>query len=139
MKKMITLLLMACLAFTAALMMPQEAKAQTLQSQKPTADTLVNTDTAFIVTADIPDGSGIAGFQVVARRINGTNGGKVYLQESINGIDYVTLDSLTITNVARSTRTFKITGQPALRYRAQFTSTGTVRYLPELYLLRRRE
>lgn len=114
------------------------ADAQQLSSKKPTADTLVDVDAATIVSDAIGDVKKIA-IQVTAKKISGTLAGKVYLQASLNGVDYLTLDSLTLTNSARVSKIFTITGTPAQYYQAAFTSTGTVRYLPELYVLFRKE
>lgn len=121
-----------------AFMAPLTGKAQSLQSVKPTADTLVNTDAATVTGETIPDGWNVAAVQVTARKVSGTLAGKVYVQHSYNGIDYVTFDSLTLSDASRTTKIFAITGTPALQYRALFNSSGTVRYLPELYILRRR-
>lgn len=137
MKNFLKLLMISlCLIVVQATLLPA-VQAQTVISLKPTADTLVNTDTAVVTTSDIPDGWQVA-LQATARRVTGTLAGKVYIQHTLNGVDYITIDSLTLTNVPRASKVFTITAPAALRYRAQYISSGSVRYLPELYVFRRR-
>jgi len=115
------------------------ANAQTLVSSKPTADTLVNTDTASIISDAIGDTPSGLLIQVTAKKISGTMAGKIFLYTSANAVDYVLADSLILTNVARSSKIFTITTLPAYKYKADFVSSGTCRYLPELYILRRKQ
>ncbi len=133
-------MLMAFFVMLMATTVSTSANAQTVMAKKPTTDTLVDTDNATITSDIIADGASIL-VQVSAKRISGTLAGKVYLKQSANGVDYITIDSLTLSNAARDSKIFTIskTSAPALYYQAYYTSTGTVRYLPELYILRRRE
>lgn len=134
MKNLLSVLILFALAWAFS---PTDANAQIVASKKPTADTLVNVDTAFVTSDAIPDPANVI-VQVTARRVEGTLAGKVFLWETANGVDYVLKDSLILSNVPRATKIFPISGTPGLQYRAQFVSSGTVRYLPELYILRRR-
>jgi hypothetical protein len=134
-------IMLALFLMVTACMFTNSASAQTLVSSKPTTDTLANTDTATITTDAIGDAPGGLLIQVTAKKINGTMAGKVFLYTSANAVDYILSDSLILTDVSRSSKIFSIstTTVPALKYRAQFVSSGTCRYLPELYILRRKQ
>jgi hypothetical protein len=104
---------------------------------RTSTDTLSNADTVVIVTDAIPDAQSVKIQATVARQA-GTLAGKVYLQETINGIDYVSIDSLTLTNVSRSTKIFSITAPPGTRYQLQYITSGSVTAVASAYMIRRR-
>lgn len=136
MKRLFSFLL--CFSFLLACTLPQVADAQTQTNYRPTADTLVDVDAATLTTDAIPDGFAVQ-FQFSAKRISGTLAGTIILQQTLNNVDYIPVDTFTLTNLARASYLYTVTGKPALRYRAIYSSSGTVRYLPELTILRRRE
>lgn len=125
---------MMALGLTA--IMPATTLAQTAWSR--TGETLTNADTVSVVTDGIADGS-VLKIQATAIRLTGTLAGKIYLKETVNGVDYVTLDSLTLTNVPRATKIFNVSSLPAAKYSLEFVTSGTVTATPFVYMLRRRQ
>lgn len=85
-------------------------------------DTILNTAT---VNLDYPHtGSMKTGaFQVVNTKLSGTAAGKTYFMGSVDGTNFVKLDSLTNVNVTTNTKTF-IQNPPAYPY-YRFSSTGS--------------
>jgi len=88
-------------------------------------DTLVSADTANMAFNSI--GSHLKAVQVAAYKISGTVAGSVYMQGTVDGINWVSVtDTLTLTNVATSTKTWTFTATYYNSYRARFiSSTGT--------------
>ena len=62
-------------------------------------------------------------FQVVNTKLSGTAAGKTYFMGSVDGTNFVKLDSLTNVNVTTNTKTF-IQNPPAYPY-YRFSSTGS--------------
>ena len=101
-------------------------------------DTTSNTDTTTLVFNGI--GGKVKSFQASVVKVSGTVAGKVYLQGTVNGNDWVNLDSLTATNVSLSTKVFPITATTYYSYRAYYITTGTqASYLTFAYLRRQDE
>ena len=134
MKKIILFLLCGTLLFLIA-----SPPAHSQAAWKATGSSLLaDADTVEITSDGIPDGVTVA-IQATAVKLGGTLAGKVYLQHTLNGTDYITIDSLTLTNVSRSSKIFTITTTPAVKYKLSFQTTGTVSARAEAYIIRRRE
>lgn len=124
-----------CMAMAIA---PTISHAQVVQKKVGT-ETLTNVDTITIAPDAIPDGVSVL-FQATVVRNSGTLAGKIYLQRSLNGVDYENIDSLSLTNVARTSKIFSVTGALAPKYQVQIVSTsGTVSAVGEVYTVRRRQ
>lgn len=89
------------------------------------SDTIVNTAT---VNLDYPhSGSfGAGAFQVVNTRLSGTAAGKTYFMGSVDGTNFVKLDSLTNTNQPTNTKIFVQTPPSYAYYRFSTTGSGTM-------------
>ena len=101
-------------------------------------DSLVNTDT---VVKNITLSSSLNGviFQPVIGRVSGTAAGKVVFAQSIDGVNYISTDSITLTNVVTNTAFLTKTTPVATNWRITFYSSGTVRMWPQLWYLPRKE
>ena len=102
------------------------------------ADTLVNADT---VVKDITLSTTLNGIvlQPVITRISGTAAGKLFFAQSIDGANYITTDSLVLTNILTNTSLITKTQPTALYYRLTFISSGTTVLWPQLWYLPRKE
>lgn len=157
MKKFIFL---ALLTFTVSAILPtlfnaNEAKAQLVTTLKPEAanDTLTNTDTAIVYlnatarsTGDTLSTSVLDNIArsvtASAKKVSGTlSTSKIYLQATVDGINYSTLDSLVSFNSAENVKTFDLRSSSGgllyKTYRLYFLSAGTCVWVPKGYLLRR--
>lgn len=135
MKRILTFLLTMCLAFALA---PNDGYSQVVQKKVGT-ETLTNVDTITIAPDAVPDGVSVL-FQATVIKASGTLAGKIYLQRSLNGVDYENIDSLTLTNVARTSKIFSVTGALAPKYQIQIvSSSGTLSATGEVYTVRRRQ
>lgn len=101
-------------------------------------DSLINTDT---VVKDITLSTTLNGIilQPVITRVSGTAAGKLFLAQSINGINYITTDSLILTDVPVNTTLITKSQPTALYYRLTFVSSGTTALWPQLWYLPRKE
>ena len=109
------------LAFTVVF---TDVKAQTITSFAGT-DTVVNTATvnlSLIVRNFYQTGV----FQVTNTKLSGTAAGKTYFQGSVDGVNYVNLDSLTNTNKTTNTAVFNQSPPRFPYYRFSYTGTGTM-------------
>ena len=101
-------------------------------------DTTINADTTVLSFKAI--GGKVKSFQASVVKVSGTVAGKVYLQGTVNGNDWVSLDSVTATNVSLTTKVFPITATTYYSYRAYYITTGTqTSYLTFAYLRRQDE
>jgi hypothetical protein len=101
-------------------------------------DSLINTDT---VVKNITLSTTLNGIvlQPVITRVSGTAAGKVFLAQSIDGTNYITTDSLILTNQLVNTTLITKSQPTALYYRLTFVSSGTTALWPELWYLPRKE
>ncbi|MFZ1786715.1 MAG: hypothetical protein WAT92_00325 [Saprospiraceae bacterium] len=101
-----------------------EANAQTITSFTG-SDTIVNTAT---VNCDLIlrnyYSTGV--FQVTNTKLSGTVAGKTYFQGSVDGTNYVKLDSITNTNQTTNTQVFNQSPPRYPYYRFAYTGTGTM-------------
>ena len=124
MKKFAYGLLIAAISSGAALAPTIKLKAQSTK-KVVSVDTLENAETQYITFN--PMASKLSAIQVTVKKVNGTVAGKVYLEGTIDG-NYVTLDSLTLSDQSINTKIFTISksvGTAYLGYRAKFATTGT--------------
>lgn len=118
MKKLLFILLAAVAMIT--------AKAQVRVVSLP--DTNVNAVTSYINYNTVQ--SKVKAFQASVKKVSGTVAGKVYLEATVDGGQWVKLDSLVLTDVAAQTKVFPISATSYNSYRANFSTTGTqVSYL----------
>lgn len=150
--------LIALLAFT--LVAPvafetNEAKAQLVTTLKPEAanDTLTNADTAYIYlsatarsTGDTVSTSTLDNISrsvtLSSKRVSGDpSSARVYLQASVTGNSWTTLDSLVIhasNTYTEKTVALRSSGDLLFKtYRLYCLSAGTAVWIPKGYLLRR--
>lgn len=99
------------------------------------ADTNTNAASSYINYNSVA--SKVKGFQATVGKVSGTVAGKVYLQGTIDGIAWVTLDSLALTDVAIQTKVFPISSTSYNSYRAYFSTTGTQKSYLKFSVLRR--
>lgn len=94
MKKLIALACFACMGYAA----------QAQSAGSPAIDTLTDANTITIAQPNSTyfnnNMSGTWSVALVATKIDGTTAGKIYLDGSIDGVNYVVIDSLTLANVS---------------------------------------
>lgn len=109
-----------------------------------TSDTVTNTGTGYVQLKVKGTYKSVA-IQVVSDKISGTAAGTVTLQGSNDGVNFVTVNTsylsnlasqapyttgggatLTVTNVATSTKIFVVNGSPYAYYRLSHTGSGTM-------------
>jgi hypothetical protein len=125
----------------ASLFAPSVSHAQRVTKIIPSAakDTLSNTDTTTIV---IPMTSDVKSFELYGIKRSGNVGtSKIYLQASVDGTNYDTIDSLIFTN---QTTNYKVIQARAANgdfkyayYQTYNLSAGTCTWEPRVYLYRR--
>lgn len=128
MKKFLSVLLIAALAFIA----PQaNAQSSVLVSS---TDTLTNADTVYISLPTATGGYYAVGIQAVVSKVSGTVAGTAIIQGSLDGTNYVDIgtDTLTFTNVTTNTKVWAITPSVYQYHRVKFLSSGTVVAVPKV-------
>ena len=98
-------------------------------------DTNTNAATSYVNIKSIA--SKVKSFQATVTKISGTVAGKVYLQGTVDGTAFITIDSLVLSDQAINSKVFPITSTLYNSYRGQFTSTGTQSSYLILSVLRR--
>lgn len=106
-----------------------------------TSDTTTNTGVSF-VGIGVTEWYNTVTIQSVVTKISGTVAGTVTLQGSIDGTNYVTVNSsfadvtsYSPTNVATSSKLFVVTGSPYRYYRLSYTGAGTMAASHRGYIL----
>ena len=106
-----------------------------------TSDTTTNTATSY-VGLGVQNWYNTITIQSVVTKISGTVAGTVTLQGSIDGTNYVTVNSsyadvtsYSPTDVATSSKLFVVTGSPYRYYRLSYTGTGTMSASHKGYVL----
>lgn len=121
----------------AAISLITVAKAQT--TKKVTGDTLTNSDTAYITFTAI--GSRLKAIQPSLTKLSGTVAGTVLLQGTVDGTNWVNVntDTLTLSNTPTiNTKVWLITaGTGYTSYRCRFYTSGTSTALAKAAWLRR--
>jgi len=153
------LFLIATLVFTASMLAPvlfhaNDAKAQIVVTLKPEAanDTLTNADTAIVyinatarstgdtVSSSILDNIARS-ITMYGKTVSGNpSSSRAYLQATVDGSNYTTLDSLVFTNTTYNYKTVSLRSSGDLlykTYRVVFYNAATSVVVPKLYYLRR--
>jgi len=99
------------------------AQAQLIRTVAPVKDTCVNTDTTIISLT--PTSNDVVSFFVKANKVSGTVAGKIYYQTSLDGTNWFTQDSTTLSNIAYNLGRYSPTILVWAQYRAQVTTSGT--------------
>lgn len=107
-----------------ALFLTMESQAQVLYTFTGT-DTVVNAGTENLLLS-VRGGYAVGAFQVQNTKVSGTVAGKTYFEASVNGTNYVTLDSLTNTNITTNTKIFIDAPCKYPYYRLRSVGSGTM-------------
>ena len=101
-------------------------------------DSLINADT---VVKNITLSSSLNGviFQPVIARASGTAAGKVVFAQSLDGINYISTDSIALTNVVTNTAFLSKVTPVCTNWRITFISSGTTALWPQLWYLPRKD
>ena len=102
-----------------------ETEAQTVETFTNSGATLTNTATVNL-TYKVKNTTTTAGFQVVNAKTSGTIAGKTYFQGSLDGTNYVNIDSLTNTDKATNSKLFLQNPVGYPYYRLSWTGSGTM-------------
>lgn len=105
---------------------------QLLSSYSLTSDTATNTGTTYLQIT-LNNYYEKVSFQPVVTKISGTAGGTVTLQGSIDGTNYVTVNTsystaqtMSVSNTTTNTALLTVTSSPYRYYRLSYTGTGTM-------------
>jgi len=153
-------LLIAALIFTASFVAPSlfnsnEASAQLVTTLSPEAanDTLTNADTAYVYlkathtsTGDTLSTSVVDNIArsvtLYGKTVSGNpSSSRAYLQATVDGTNYTTLDSLVFTNTTYNYKTISLRSSSGdllfKTYRVAFYNAATSVVVPKVYYLRR--
>ena len=97
--------------------------AQALMTGSPA--TVTNT-TPVSVTKEVTGVAKNVSVQLVVSKTSGTIAGKAYVQVSLNGTDYVSIDSMTLTDITTNTQVTELPDNPYRFYRIQVVGSGTM-------------
>ena len=89
------------------------------------SDTIVNTATVD-VTLTVAGSYDKGVIQVINTKLSGTGAGTSILQGSVDGTNYIPIDTITHTNVTTSTGVFTLTLPEYPYYRVRSTGSGTM-------------
>jgi hypothetical protein len=128
------ILLLSAMCFGLAAFAPQ-AKAQ-IYTMAQSGDTVTNTETETL-TLTVKGAYDILTFQYVCVKLSGTVAGTAILQGSLDGTNFIAIDTVTNTNVA--TQTFAMFDNPDkyVYYRVVCTGSGTMAARVYVYVLGR--
>ncbi len=148
-------LLLAVLACTCILVIPtltqsNEAKAQIVTTLTPIAanDTLTDADTAYIYistglgsnTSAVADNISRS-IEILTTKLTGTAAGSVALQGTIDGTNWVTISTDTMTTSTTQVFVYGMRNSVGdlqfKQYRGRVITSGTVTLIPKVYYLRR--
>lgn len=132
MKKFI---LISILALSFVGLQAQFAKSMTFGNGL-TTDSLTNSEVGYAYTPYINAPNSTLQIQVTATQISGTTAGSIWLQESIDGTTYKTVNQTnhtalkattndTLTNVNGATQIWELPNAPSKKYRLYINQTGT--------------
>jgi len=132
-----------------------EANSQLVTTLKPEAanDTLTNADTGYIYLSATARSTGdtvststldniARSITMSAKKVSGDpSSARIYLQGTVDGTNYTTLDSLVIANQTNNVKTVALRSSDGSllykTYRLYCLSAGTCVWVPKGYLLRR--
>lgn len=129
MKKFFSLFLIASVLFCSS------SQAQLVKSVSPAKATLTNADTTTISFGNVEND--VTSFQAVFTRASGTAAGRVVLQGTIDGTNYLGIDSLAFTNIVTNSKIFNANTLRCAAYRFIVFTSGTVTGSLAGYKLRR--
>lgn len=129
MKKLFLLAIVIAASFT--------VNAQSYSTVITSTDTSTNADTVIVQVANMK--SKLKAFQITVKKVSGTVGSKVYLQGTIDGSQWVNIDSLVNTDQSFNTKVVTVTATNYNSYRAWYPSTGTQKSTLTLAYLRRQD
>lgn len=130
MKKLLSILaLVAVFAFSGV-----ESKAQSAVLISST-DTLNDAETVYISLPTLTGGYYAIGIQAKVTKVSGTVAGTAIIQGSLDGTNYVTIgsDTLTFSDQATNTKVWAITPSVYQYHRVKFVSSGTQVSIPKVY------
>lgn len=130
MKKLIVVLL---LSFVTAICQSTEASAQSRLT--PLLDTNTNGETNTLTTSLLTNGHGDIALQYVGTKLSGTISGKVYLQGSVDGTNFVTIDSLVLADVTTNTKIFDLSAKKRAKYQFSIVTSGSQSLVNKGYFL----
>lgn len=119
----------------------KHATTSMLSNYSKVSDTIVDSGSGYL-DKRVTGGYNTLSIQTVVTKISGTAGGTVTVQGSVDGTNFVTVNTAfisaqtqAITNVTTNTKVFVITGSPYAYYRLYYTGTGTMSCILKGYLL----
>lgn len=101
------------------------------------ADSLTNADTVTKIITATAGYDGIV-IQPVVTKVSGTAAGTVILSQSLDGVNYVPTDTLTLTNTATQTTIWSKKSPVPVYYKVVGTSSGTVVEILRVYYVLRK-
>lgn len=101
------------------------------------SDTIANTATVRLL-AKVTTASDVATFQLVNEKLSGTAAGKTYFEGSLDGTNYIKLDSFTNVNVTTNTKFFTDNPSKYIWYRLSSTGVGTMSVITKGYYILRK-
>ena len=124
MKKFILIAVLGLFSFAAS------AQVTSMTSQySQTTDTVTNTGTKYMYIT-VPSSHENVSIQSVVTKTSGTAAGYVYIQGSLDGVNYVgniaTTDSAAVSNVTTNTAIFTMSSKQYKYYRLAYTGSGTM-------------
>lgn len=141
MKKLLIAIMAILFVGTLSVVPTTEVGAQVVNKIKPVKDSTVNTDTTYI---DLAFDNQVRSITVDLTRASGTiSGNKVYLQSTVDGTTWYTLDSLVLSNSVKNQKLFPVTttGYSLLNYqrsRFQVLGAGNNKIKPvQAYVIKR--
>lgn len=103
-------------------------------------DTVTNTGTKYLLFRVIQPAD-VASFQVVNKKFSGTVAGKTYFKGSLDGTNYVKLDSLTNLNTPAdsiNTKLFSDNPPKYIYYKLESTGSGNMKMVTRGYAITRK-
>lgn len=127
--------LILCSLLCIGLMSGAMSQSPAVQTMAQSGDTVTNTETEYLTLTITGDYSTVT-FQYVCNELSGTTAGTATLQASLNGSNWIALDTVTNTDVA--SQTFKLdfpTRNVWKFYRLKCTGSGTMAARVYCYVL----
>jgi len=135
MKNFIRAFLFSLLIVAVATIPVTQAHAQIVTKVTVVKDSTVSTDTTVLKLA-LDNNTKSVEFH--ATKVSGTVAGKVYLQGTVDGTNWDTVDSLTYANQATNYKVFSLTHLTYAQYRFQAIGSGSNKIKPIVAYIHRR-
>lgn len=107
-------------------------QAQSMEVFSKNNSTLTNADTLDLVWKKKAGAANLS-IQVINTRVSGTVAGKTFLEQSLDNVTFVKIDSITNANKAVNTKIFNVTSPQGLYYRIRNVGSGTMSYKSKAY------